>query len=186
MARPRLLGREMAPCSKPDSTEDPTSLWASVNLTWDKRLPSGVGRKFFCCPHRPCLPKRCKACDESVGRKIPIQILKVPTKVPYYPFNYRMAAATFIRVVSLGMVIVLPHSHVDPGWLRTFDDYFENSVTRILDNMVTFLNKTEDFRFIWAEISFFSKWWERYGLWLRNSLLSTDNTGFYFKKKNPL
>ncbi|CAL1288074.1 unnamed protein product [Larinioides sclopetarius] len=58
-------------------------------------------------------------------------------------------------------VIVLPHSHVDPGWLRTFNDYFEISVTHILDNMVRFLNKTEDFRFIWAEISFFSKWWER-------------------------
>ncbi|GFU16175.1 alpha-mannosidase 2 [Nephila pilipes] len=58
-------------------------------------------------------------------------------------------------------VIVLPQSHVDPGWLRTFDDYFENSVTFILDNMVNFLNKTKEFKFIWAEISFFSKWWEK-------------------------
>ncbi|GBM27649.1 hypothetical protein AVEN_49953-1 [Araneus ventricosus] len=28
------------------------------------------------------------------------QVDRVPTKVPYHPFNYRMAAAIFIRVVS--------------------------------------------------------------------------------------
>ncbi|GIY94085.1 alpha-mannosidase 2 [Caerostris extrusa] len=58
-------------------------------------------------------------------------------------------------------VIVVPQSHVDPGWLRTYEDYFDNSITHILDNMVNFLNKTEDFKFIWAEISYFSKWWEK-------------------------
>ncbi|KAG8182048.1 hypothetical protein JTE90_013978 [Oedothorax gibbosus] len=58
-------------------------------------------------------------------------------------------------------VIIVPHSHVDPGWLRTYEDYFEGSVIHILDNMVSFLNKTEDFKFIWSEISFFSKWWYR-------------------------
>ncbi|XP_015913700.2 alpha-mannosidase 2 [Parasteatoda tepidariorum] len=58
-------------------------------------------------------------------------------------------------------VIVVPHSHVDPGWLRTYDDYFSNSVTHILDNMVSFLNKTKDFRFIWSEISYFADWWDK-------------------------
>ncbi|GBO32859.1 hypothetical protein AVEN_5014-1, partial [Araneus ventricosus] len=29
-----------------------------------------------------------------------INLYRVPTKVPYHPFNYRMAAAIFIRVVS--------------------------------------------------------------------------------------
>ncbi|XP_054712990.1 alpha-mannosidase 2-like [Uloborus diversus] len=56
-------------------------------------------------------------------------------------------------------VIVVPHSHVDPGWLRTYEDYFDNYVVHILNNMVTFLDQTDDFKFIWSEISYFSKWW---------------------------
>lgn len=56
-------------------------------------------------------------------------------------------------------VIVVPHSHNDPGWLLTFDDYFYTYTARILNNMVEKLNLHSDLSFVWTEISFFSKWW---------------------------
>ena len=57
-------------------------------------------------------------------------------------------------------VIVVPHSHNDPGWLRTFEGYFESHTKAVIDNIVTKLVEYPEMRFIWSEISFLSKWWE--------------------------
>ncbi|XP_003739496.1 alpha-mannosidase 2 [Galendromus occidentalis] len=58
-------------------------------------------------------------------------------------------------------VIVVPHSHNDPGWLRTFDDYFQRQTAPILDNMLAFLSSHQDFKFVWSEMSLFARWWQR-------------------------
>ncbi|XP_046396259.1 alpha-mannosidase 2 [Ischnura elegans] len=57
-------------------------------------------------------------------------------------------------------VIVVPHSHNDPGWLRTFDSYFHYQTRQILDNMVDKMVQYPNMTFIWTEISFLSEWWE--------------------------
>ena len=57
-------------------------------------------------------------------------------------------------------VIVLPHSHCDPGWLKTVDEYYEDQVQHILNNMLNKLTKYPDMTFVWAETVFFSMWWE--------------------------
>ncbi|XP_062595062.1 alpha-mannosidase 2x-like [Saccostrea cucullata] len=57
-------------------------------------------------------------------------------------------------------VFVLPHSHTDPGWVKKFMDYYTQQTKPILDNVLNFLAADKRRRFIYAELSFFSLWWE--------------------------
>ncbi|XP_056646143.1 alpha-mannosidase 2 [Diorhabda sublineata] len=57
-------------------------------------------------------------------------------------------------------VIIVPHSHNDPGWLKTFEHYFHSSSRQIMNNMVAKMQQYKNLTFMWSEISFLNVWWE--------------------------
>ncbi|GAB1607137.1 alpha-mannosidase 2x-like [Argonauta hians] len=57
-------------------------------------------------------------------------------------------------------VFVIPHTHTDPGWLKTFVAYYQQQTKPIFETMLTKLEQMPEMRLIYAEMSFFSMWWD--------------------------
>ena len=82
-------------------------------------------------------------------------------------------------------VHVIAHTHNDPGWLKTVDEYylgFNNSVywagvQYILDSVVDELDLYPDRRFIYVEMSFFSRWWREQDQTNQNLVKALVNAG---------
>lgn len=59
-------------------------------------------------------------------------------------------------------IILVPHSHNDPGWLKTFVNYFQSDSRQILNYVITQMDKDyKNMTFIWSEISFLQMWWDQ-------------------------
>ena len=82
--------------------------------------------------------------------------------VPSYVdiFRSRPPKPVSPKAVEPITVYVIPHSHNDPGWLQTFEDYYTGSTSAILDTVVAGLVQYPDWKFIWSEMSFLNRWWE--------------------------
>jgi len=56
-------------------------------------------------------------------------------------------------------VFIMLHSHTDPGWLKTFEQYYTEQTRGILTSTMNSCLQNDKNRFIYAEMSFFSHWW---------------------------
>lgn len=78
----------------------------------------------------------------------------------------RLLAALFLSVVSVMVcaedltVHIIPHSHCDPGWLESFEGYYLSQVHTILSSVTEALTADKRRKFIWAEMSFWMRWYE--------------------------
>lgn len=81
-------------------------------------------------------------------------------------YTYKVGNAT--RTTDRNLTIhVVAHTHCDPGWLKTVDEYYfgrNNSiqwagVQYILDAVVDELDLYHDRRFMFVEMAFWSRWW---------------------------
>lgn len=56
-------------------------------------------------------------------------------------------------------VHVIPHTHDDAGWVLTIQEYYDQRVKNILDNMMVSLKENPDRTFIYVEQAFFTMWY---------------------------
>lgn len=74
-------------------------------------------------------------------------------------------------------IFVVPHSHNDPGWIRTVDEYYEKQSRFILDTIVETLSKDVRRKFIWEEMSYMERWWRDASEDKRESLTNLVKNG---------
>lgn len=58
-------------------------------------------------------------------------------------------------------VFILPHSHDDPGWVRTSDQYFDFFVRHIYTTVVEALAADKSRKFQAVEMIYFHQWWQQ-------------------------
>lgn len=82
-------------------------------------------------------------------------------------------------------VHLIMHSHDDPGWLKTADQYYTGanasvylaSVQYIFDSVVTELQKEPDRKFTFCEISFMSRWYYEQSAKMREQFKNLVKSG---------
>ncbi|XP_041487731.1 alpha-mannosidase 2 isoform X2 [Microtus oregoni] len=112
-------------------------------------------------------PKDCLFASQSGSQHPDVQMLDVYDLIPFdnpdggvwkQGFDIQYEADEWDSEPL--QVFVVPHSHNDAGWLKTFNDYFRDKTQYIFNNMVLKLKEDSSRKFIWAETSYLSKWWD--------------------------
>ncbi|CAL0321770.1 unnamed protein product [Lupinus luteus] len=74
-------------------------------------------------------------------------------------------------------VFVVPHSHNDPGWKLTVEEYYDRQSRHILDTIVQTLQKDPRRKFIWEEMSYLERWWRDAPDEMKESLIRLVKNG---------
>ena len=74
-------------------------------------------------------------------------------------------------------VYVIPHSHCDAGYRKTFDAYFTDEVKSIINSVLDALQGDPEKRFVWEEVSFLSLWWQQASLEQKDAMRKLQAVG---------
>lgn len=66
----------------------------------------------------------------------------------------------------------IPHTHTDPGWLNTYDSYYNRDVRPILDTVLREMEASPGRTFAWSETCFFARYWAAASARKRNLIRS--------------
>ncbi|XP_016080402.1 PREDICTED: alpha-mannosidase 2 isoform X1 [Miniopterus natalensis] len=112
-------------------------------------------------------PADCLFASQSGSQDSDVQMLDIYSLIPFDNPDGGVWKQGFDITYKLSdwdtkplQVFVVPHSHNDPGWLKTFNDYFKEKTQYIFNNMAIKLKEDSRRTFIWSEISYLSKWWD--------------------------
>ena len=67
---------------------------------------------------------------------------------------------TACACACFGQIMVVPHSHNDPGWGWTLVDYYRTRSRHVLDSIVQMMPQLPQMRFMWTEVAFLQLWGE--------------------------
>lgn len=87
-------------------------------------------------------------------------------KLPDFVRNYvhQKSSSDYFRQKSssseLLTVLVVPHSHNDPGYKKTYSEYFNEFTSKVLSLVVEKLFQYNDATFVWPEACFLERWWK--------------------------
>ena len=78
-------------------------------------------------------------------------------------YLFLLSSIIFIRLFSfiysdIDFHLIL-HSHMDPGWLSTYDQYYERKVRNIYNFILKYLLENPDRTFVYVEIINFKRWY---------------------------
>ncbi|XP_037385401.1 alpha-mannosidase 2 isoform X1 [Talpa occidentalis] len=112
-------------------------------------------------------PEDCLFASQSGNQNSDVQMLDVYSLIPFdnpdggvWKQGFDITYQSNEWDTKPLQVFVVPHSHNDPGWLKTFDEYFREKTQYIFNNMVIKLKEDSRRKFMWSEISYLSKWWD--------------------------
>ena len=106
--------------------------------------------------------------NKVVERKEDSAVQSVPEKtkkVSYAQLNVVEQAESAEEFFDAGnqkdqtVVHLVPHSHLDAGWLLTMEGYYKEQVKSILDTLLPALDANRNRTFAWVEVGFLERWW---------------------------
>ena len=87
--------------------------------------------------------------------------MKTKISVPLLAIYFTLAEAGYKQGMGEEPIKVhfVPHSHMDAGWLKTYDDYYKHEVKRLFKSVFDQLGKDLKYTYTIGDIAFFRRYY---------------------------